>query len=85
MGSNPTASRVLRSAQEVRQIGSCTSTIRNINDFVTSGKARAAENGGLQLMAALWVKACLAHEKRVQVEAFAAASAAVFKRGEGVE
>ncbi len=40
-------------------------------------------------MAALWVKACLAHERRVQVEAFAAASAAaaasVFKRGEGVE
>jgi hypothetical protein len=40
-------------------------------------------------MAALWVKACLAHEKRVQVEACAAASAAaaasVFKRGEGVE
>jgi hypothetical protein len=56
---------------------------------VTFGKARAAENGGLQLMAALWVKACLAHEKRAQVEAFAAASAAaaasVFKRGEGVE
>jgi hypothetical protein len=40
-------------------------------------------------MAALWVKACLEHGKRVQVEAFAAASAAaaasVFKRGEGVE
>jgi hypothetical protein len=40
-------------------------------------------------MGELWVKACLAHEKRVQVEAFAAASAAaassVFKRGEGVE
>ena len=40
-------------------------------------------------MAEWWVKACLAHEKRVQVEAFAAASAAaaasVFKRGEGVE
>jgi hypothetical protein len=60
-----------------------------MNDFVTFGKARAAENGGLQLMAALWVKACLAHEQRIQVEAFAAASAAaaasVFKRGEGVE